>query len=125
MIMAPKGIPIPMPTLAESERPDDDAGEEVGVAAPELVGVLVESRDASAVDAELEMGKGDATIVLEPDAVDVEGWDVTIEACPSVKRSEDSLQQLSPPSFSQHQVPEDSGGHAIIRAPPLEWPMFA
>ena len=107
--MAPKGIPIPMPTLAESERPDDDAGEEVGVVAPELVGVLVESRDA--------------TVVLKPDAVDVEGLD-TIEACPSVKRLEVSLQQ-SPALFLQHQIPEDSGGHATIRAPLVGTSIFA
>lgn len=105
-----------MPTLAESERPDDDA---VGVVAPELVGALVESRDASAVDAEL------ATVVLKPDAVDAEVLDVTIEACPSVKRLEGSLQQLSLPPFSQHQVPEDSGGHATMRAPPVEGSIFA
>ncbi|MCJ1422168.1 hypothetical protein MMC29_000047 [Sticta canariensis] len=101
-----------MPTLAESERPDDDAEDEVGVAVPELVAVCLEPGDASAVDAELEMGADDSSVVLdlwEPDVVDAKGLDVTIETCPSVKRFEDSSQHLSPISLAQHQIPRDSG----------------
>lgn len=72
--MTPNEIPVPMPTFADSERPDDDAEEVVGVAVPELVVVCVELCDARAVDAELEMGVDDSSVVLdlwEPDAVDV------------------------------------------------------
>ena len=126
--MAPNEVPMPIPTLAESERPDNDAGEEVGVAGPELVEVCEELCDASAVVAELEMGADDSSVVLDPwelDAVDVDGLDVTIETSPSVKRLEDSLQQLSPVCLVQHQVPEDRDGHAIIPPPPLRLSMIA
>ena len=112
-----------MPTLAESERPDVDAREEVDVAVTELVAAGIEPRDASAIDAELEMGADDSSV--EPDDVDAEDLDVTIETCPSVKRFEDSLQQLSPLSFAQHQIPRDSGGHAIILAPSLGFSLIA
>lgn len=95
-----------MPTLAESERPDDDAGTEVDVVVLGLAGVLVELRDA--VD-----------MVDAADSADFEGLEDTIEACPSVRSLLESLQQLVVPGFfSQHQVPEESGGHATISAPP-------
>lgn len=102
-------MPTLMPTLAESERPDDDAGTEVDVVVLGLAGVLVELRDAvDMVDA------ADAA-----DSADSEGLEDTIEACPSVRRLLESLQQLAVPGFfSQHQVPEESGGHATIPAPP-------
>ena len=98
---------MPMPTLAESERPDDDAGVEVGV-----VVVLVEPSDADAADAELE-----SLLVLalrDPDAVDVEDLGDINDACPRVRRLLDASQQVVPP---QHQVPDERGGHATIRAP--------
>ena len=103
--MAPNETPIPMPTLAVLKRPNDDAGDEAGVAVPELVAVSVELSDASAVDAELVVDADDSSIVLdlwESDAVDVEALDVTNEASPSFKsRLADSSQQLSPLSFVQ------------------------
>ena len=120
MIMAPNGTPIPMPILAELERLGNDAE---GVAVPEFVAVSVE---ASAVDAELVVDADDSSIVLElwESDVDVEALDVAIETCPSVKRWKESPQQSSPLNLVQHQDPEDSGGHAIIPAPPCGFPMI-
>lgn len=114
---------MPMPTLAESERPDDDAGTEVDVVVPEPVAELV---DLNAPDVGLEMDAGESTVVLalrDPAAVDVEGWEDTIKACPSVKRLLEVLQQLSCDE-PQHQVPELSGGHAIIWLPRSALPRF-
>lgn len=121
MIMAPRGMLTPMPTLAESERPDDDAGIEVDVDVAELAAVL-----ANAADEGLEMDAAEPVAVLEPtdpDVVDVEGWEDTIVSCPSVRRLLALLQQLS--AVPQHQIPEESGGHAISRAPLLCSPRFA
>lgn len=122
MIMAPRGMLTPMPTLAESERLDDDAGIEVD----ELAAVLVDLSDASAADEGLEMDAAEPVAVLEsrdPEVVDVEGWEDTIVSCPSVRRLLGSLQQVV--WVPQHQVPEESGGHATSKAPWLSEPRFA
>ncbi|MCJ1264450.1 hypothetical protein MMC22_004322 [Lobaria immixta] len=141
------GMPMPMPTLADSERPDDDAGVEMGIVVLELTVVFVEPSDADAANAESEMDTDVSLVVLEltvvfvepsdadaadaelemdtdvslvvlalrdPDAVDVEYLEDIIDACPRVRRLLESLQQLA---LSQHQVPDERGGHANIAAP--------
>lgn len=92
MIMAPRETPIPMPTLADLERPDEDAGIEVGLVVVELTAMLVEPRDADAVDAVAAVDDVD-----EVNAVNIEDVEDMIEACPSVTRFSESLQQLSWP----------------------------
>lgn len=117
---------MPMPTLAVSERPDDDAVIEGAIVPSELVVVLVELRDANAVDVGLEMDIEESTVVLElrdSDAIAVEGLESTINACPRTRRLLESLQQSSP-SNEQHQAPEEIGGHANSLPPSLEWPRF-
>lgn len=57
--------------------------------------VVLEISGANAVDVELSMDSLESPVMLElsePDAVDFNGLEVTIQACPSVKRLEDSLQ---------------------------------
>ena len=134
MRMAPRGTPKPTPTLAESERPKDDTGTDVNVVVPELMTVFLELRamlveldDTNAVDVELRMDGLESPVVVElsePDAVDFKSLEISIETCPSVRSSSGRLQQVSWPSFSQHQVPEDSGEHATIWPPP-GWTRFA
>ncbi|MCJ1271472.1 hypothetical protein MMC22_011373 [Lobaria immixta] len=164
-----------MPTLADSERPDDDAGVEGPIVPPELVAVLIEIRDENAVDVELEMDTEESTVVLieirdenvvdvglemdteestvvlkirdenvvdvrlemdteestvilelrDSDAIGVEGLESTIDVCPRVRSLLGSLQQLSPSSNGQHQIPKEIGGHVMIAAPPpLAWSRF-
>lgn len=106
---------MPMPTLAESGGPEDEAGIEVGAVVAEIIPVLLEPRDANALDAGLEVDAFGSTVVLalrNADAVDAEDGEERIVACPKVRWLAASLQQELPP---QHQVPEESGGHAIIR----------
>lgn len=95
MIMAVRGTPMPMPTLADPERPDEDAGIEVGIVMPEFTAVLVELRDANAVDAVNAVAPVDEVDAVN--AVDIEGVEDMIEACPSVTRFSESLQQVSLP----------------------------
>lgn len=81
-MMAPRGMLMPMPTLAESARPDDDGGTAVGVAALVL-------GDAGAADEGVDVDAGDSVVVLtlkDPDVLDAENGEDTIEACPSVRR---------------------------------------
>ena len=143
MIMAPNGTPIPMPILAELERPNDDDAEEkasvavpelvavpveLSVAVPELVAVSVELSDASEVGADLVVDADDSSVVLDLwkcNAVDVDTLEYTIDTCPSVKRLEDSPQQFCAPSLVQQKVPEDSGGQAIILTPPCGFSRIA
>lgn len=89
---------MPMPTLADPERPDEDAGTEVGLVVAELTAVLVELRGANAVDAVVVVDA--VAAVDEVDAAnvfDIEGVEDMIEACPSVTRFSESLQQVSLP----------------------------
>ena len=126
--MAPNKTPIPMPTLADLERPKDDAEKETGADVPGLVAVAVALFDASAVDAELVVDADDLSTVFdlwESDAVDVEALNVPIEIVPSFKRLEDSPQQPSPLSFAQHQLSEDNNGHAMMLVPPCGFSMIA
>lgn len=118
---------MPMPTLVDSEWPDDDAGIEGAIVPPELVVVLVELRDARAVDMGLEMDTEESTVLLElrdSNAIDVEGLESTIDIRPRIRRLLGSLQQLSSPSIKQHQAPEEIGGHAITLPPLLNWSRY-
>ena len=54
----------------------------------------------------------------DSDAIDVEGLESTIDVCPRVRSLLGSLQQLSPSSNGQHQIPEEIGGHVMMLAPP-------
>ena len=79
---------MPIPTLAESDRPDDEAGIAVGVVVAEIMPVLLELRDANALDGGLEVDAFGSTVVLvlrNTDAVDAEGWEERIVACPKVR----------------------------------------